>query len=105
MRGSFSRAGRSQSIPSSPSSQQERERGLRGERAQLQAQRRVRAFLRRTVEGCQRLSALDREYNLDASVLHGVAIAAVSDQDLASLKAGYEFMKRSNFTSLMPPSQ
>ena len=85
--------------------QQERERGLRGEQAQLQAQRRVRAFLRRTVEGCQRLSALDREYNLDASVLHGVAIAAMSGQDLASLKAGYEFMKKSNFSSLMPPSQ
>jgi glycine/D-amino acid oxidase-like deaminating enzyme len=46
--------------------QQERERGLRGEQAQLQAQRRVRTFLRRTVEGCQRLSALDREYNLEA---------------------------------------
>jgi gamma-glutamylputrescine oxidase len=85
--------------------QQERERGLRGEQAQLQAQRRVRAFLRRTVEGCQRLSALDREYNLDASVLHGAAIAAVSDQDMASLNAGYEFMKKSNFSPLMPPSQ
>jgi gamma-glutamylputrescine oxidase len=85
--------------------QQERERGLRGEQAQLQAQRRVRTFLRRTVEGCQRLSALDREYNLDASVLHGAAIAAVSDQDMASLNAGYEFMKKSNFSALMPPSQ
>jgi gamma-glutamylputrescine oxidase len=85
--------------------QQERERGLRGEQAQLQAQRRVRAFLRRTVEGCQRLSALDREYNLDASVLHGVTIAAVSGQDLANLKSGYEFMKRSNLSSLMPSSK
>jgi gamma-glutamylputrescine oxidase len=85
--------------------QQERERGLRGEQAQSQAQRRVQAFLRRTVEGCQRLSALDREYNLDASVLHGAAIAAVSDQDMASLNAGYEFMKKSNFSPLMPPSQ
>jgi gamma-glutamylputrescine oxidase len=85
--------------------QQERERGLRGEQAQLLAQRRVRAFLRRTVEGCQRISALDREHNLNASVLHGAAIAAVTDHDMASLQSGYEFMKRSNLSSLMPPSQ
>ena len=85
--------------------QQERERGLRGEQAQLRARRRVSAFLRRTVEGCQGISALDGEYNLDASVLHGAAIAAVSGQDMASLKAGYDFMKKRNLSSLMPPSQ
>jgi gamma-glutamylputrescine oxidase len=85
--------------------QQERERGLRGEQAQVQAQRRVRAFLRRTVEGCQRLLALDDAYNLRASVHRGVAIAAVGDADMASLKASYDFMKNSNFSAMMPPAQ
>ena len=47
---------------------QEQEKGLRGERAQLQAQRRVRAFLRRTVEGCQQLAQLNHDYNLRASL-------------------------------------
>ena len=85
--------------------QQERERGLRGEQAQVQAQRRVRAFLRRTVEGCQRLSALDHAYNLRASVHHGVAIAAASNADMANLKASYDFMKNSNFSAMMPPAE
>ncbi len=85
--------------------QQERERGLRGEQAQVQAQRRVRAFLRRTVEGCQRLLALDDAYNLRASVHRGVAIAAAGDADMASLKASYDFMKNSNFSAMMPPAQ
>ena len=85
--------------------QQERERGLRGEQARVQAQRRVRAFLRRTVEGCQRLLALDHAYNLRASVHRGVAIAAASDADMASLKASYDFMKNSNFSAMMPPAQ
>ena len=85
--------------------QQERERGLRGEQAQVQAQRRVRAFLRRTVEGCQRLLALDHAYNLRASVHRGVAIAAAGDADMASLKASYDFMKNSNFSAMMPPAQ
>jgi gamma-glutamylputrescine oxidase len=84
---------------------QERERGLRGERAQLQAQRRVRAFLRRTVEGCQRLVALNHDYNLRASVRHGAAIAAMTDADLADLKAGYEFMQKSNLSAMLPPAQ
>jgi gamma-glutamylputrescine oxidase len=84
---------------------QEQERGLPGERAQLQAQRRVRAFLRRTVEGCQRLAQLDHDYNLRASVRHGAAIAAVTDADLADLKASYEFMKMSNLSAMMPPAE
>src|SRR5262245_10452992 len=54
---------------------QEQDRGLRGERARLLAERRMRAFLRRTVEGCQRLAQLDHDYNLRASVAHGAAIA------------------------------
>jgi hypothetical protein len=37
----------------------------------------VRAFLRRPVEGCQRLEQLNHEYNLRASVQHGATIAAV----------------------------
>jgi gamma-glutamylputrescine oxidase len=84
---------------------QERERGLRGEQAQLQAQRRVRSFLRRTVEGCQRLVALNHDYNLRASVLHGAAIAAMNDADLAGLKANYDFMEKSNFSAMMSPAQ
>jgi hypothetical protein len=56
----------------------------------------VRAFLRRSVEGCQRLEQLNHEYNLRASVQHGATIAAVSDTALADLRAGYEFMKASN---------
>ena len=58
---------------------QEQERGLRGDQAQTRAERRVRAFLRRTVEGCQRLAALDHDYNLGASVLHGAAIGAMNE--------------------------
>ena len=85
--------------------EQGRERGLRGEQAQAQAQRRVRAFLRRTVEGCQRLLALDHAYNLRASVHRGVAIAAAGDADMGSLKASYDFMKNSNFSAMMPPGQ
>jgi gamma-glutamylputrescine oxidase len=81
---------------------QERERGRRGEQAQLQAQRRVRSFLRRTVEGCHRLAALNHDYNLRASVLHGAAIAAVNDADLAGLKANYDFMEKSNFRAMIP---
>src|SRR5262245_13281058 len=43
--------------------QQEQEKGVRGERAKSFAQRRVRAFLRRSVEGCQRLAQLNHDYN------------------------------------------
>src|SRR5260370_8247372 len=43
--------------------QQDMERGLYGDQAQRQAERRGRAFLRRTVEGAQRLEPLDRAYN------------------------------------------
>src|SRR6516162_9938149 len=82
--------------------QQERERGLRGEQAQLRAQRRVRAFLRRTVEGCQRLAALDHEYNLRASVLHGAAIGVMNEADMADIEASYRFMEKGNFRTMMP---
>jgi gamma-glutamylputrescine oxidase len=84
---------------------QEQERGLTGERALARAQRRVRAFLRRSVEGCQRLEQLNHEYNLRASVQHGATIAAVSDAALADLRAGYEFMQASNLTAMMPPAK
>src|SRR5512132_3639155 len=67
--------------------QQDMERGLYGDQAQKQAERRVRAFLRRTVEGCQRLGDLDHHYNLRASVQHGACTAAMTDIDMASLEA------------------
>jgi gamma-glutamylputrescine oxidase len=84
---------------------QEQEKGLRGEQARLNAQRRVRAFLRRTVEGCQRLASLNHDYNLRASVRHGATIAAMTDADLADLKASYEFMQKSNLSAMLPPEQ
>jgi voltage-gated potassium channel Kch len=76
---------------------QEQEQGLRGEQARLKAQRRVRAFLRRTIEGCQRLAALNHDYNLRASVRHGAAIAAMTDADLADLNAVHSGQFVSNF--------
>jgi glycine/D-amino acid oxidase-like deaminating enzyme len=81
---------------------QDMERGLYGDQARRQAERRVRAFLRRTVEGCQRLEELDRDYNLRASVQHGACTAAMTETDMASLKAAYQFMERSNLRGLMP---
>jgi gamma-glutamylputrescine oxidase len=84
---------------------QEQERGLRGNEAQSRAQSRVRAFLRRTVEGCQRLAALNHDYNLRASVRHGAAIAAMNDADMADLNASYEFMQKSGFGAMLPPAQ
>src|SRR6266498_3275946 len=63
--------------------QQDMEKGIYGVQAQKQAERRVRAFLRRTVEGCQRLGALDRDYNLRASVQHGACTAAMTEADMA----------------------
>jgi gamma-glutamylputrescine oxidase len=85
--------------------QQEQERGVRGELPRSRAQRRVRAFLRRTVEGCERLDQLDRDYNLRACVQRGAAIAAVSDADLASLKASYDFMKTCNLSGISSPAR
>jgi gamma-glutamylputrescine oxidase len=81
---------------------QEQESGRRSEQAQLQAQHRVRAFLRRTVEGCQRLAQLNHDYNLRASVQHGAAIAAVGEEDLHDLEASYVFMQASNLGAMMP---
>jgi len=81
---------------------QEQERGLRGDQAQARAERRVRAFLRRTVEGCQRLATLDHDYNLDGSVLHGAAIGAMNEADMANIEASYRFMEKGNFRTMMP---
>jgi glycine/D-amino acid oxidase-like deaminating enzyme len=72
--------------------QQDMQRGLYGDQAQRRAERRVRAFLRRTVEGCQRLEQLDRDYNLRASVQHGACTAAMTEVDMASPEAAYRFM-------------
>jgi hypothetical protein len=72
--------------------QQDMQRGLYGYQAQRRAERRVRAFLRRTVEGCQRLEQLDRDYNLRASVQHGACTAAMTEVDMASPEAAYRFM-------------
>ncbi len=82
--------------------QQDMEKGIYGVQAQKQAERRVRAFLRRTVEGCQRLGALDRDYNLRASVQHGACTAAMTEADMASLETAYRFMEKSNLRALMP---
>ena len=82
--------------------QQELRRGLPFDQAQLHAQRRVRAFLRRTIEGCQRLAELDHHYNLRASVQNGAVMAAVNETDMAGLRAAYQFMDNSNLRALMP---
>ena len=82
--------------------QQEQQRGAAGDQARIRAERRVRAFLRRTVEGCQRLARLDHEYNLRASVRHGAVMAGLDEADMASLRATYGFMEGGNFRALMP---
>ena len=81
---------------------QEQERGLRAAPARLLAERRVRAFLRRTVEGCQQLAQLNHDYNLRASLQHGAAIAAVNEADLRDLEVGYDFMQAGNLGVMMP---
>ena len=82
--------------------QQDMEKGVYGVQAHRRAERRVRAFLRRTVEGCQQLEELDRDYNLRASVQHGACTAAITEVDMASLEAAYRFMEKSNLRALMP---
>jgi hypothetical protein len=52
------------------------------------------AFLRRTVEGCQRLADLDHAYNIRSSVRHGAVTAAVTETDLDSLQRSYDFIQR-----------
>jgi len=81
---------------------QEQERGARGPAARSRAEARVRAFLRRTVEGCRRLADLDHTYNLRSSVRQGAVTAAATEVDLKSLQHTYDFMKKSNFRALMP---
>jgi gamma-glutamylputrescine oxidase len=83
---------------------QEQSKGARGTAARSRAEARVRAFLRRTVEGCQQLAALDHSYNLRASVKQGAVTAAVTAADLKSLQSSYDFMEKSNFRALMPLS-
>src|SRR5262249_31392708 len=84
--------------------QQDMEQGALGVQAHRQAERRVRAFLRRPVEGCQRLGALDRDHNLRASVQHGACTAAITEADMAGLETAYRFMEKSNLRALMPLS-
>jgi gamma-glutamylputrescine oxidase len=81
---------------------QEQGKGRALEEARWQGERRVRAFLRRTVEGCERLEQLDHHYNLRASVRRGAVLAARSEAEMADLAASYMFMQRSNFRALMP---
>ena len=81
---------------------QEQERGLSWDQAQARAQRRVRDFLRRTIEGCQRIAQLDRDYNLRASVRHGATVAAITAEDNAGLESTYKFMEDANLRALMP---
>ena len=82
--------------------QQELRSGLSVDQARTRAQQRVRTFLRRTVEGCQRLAALDHDYNLRASVQRGAVMAAMNQADLTSLQTDYEFMEKSSLRALMP---
>jgi glycine/D-amino acid oxidase-like deaminating enzyme len=82
--------------------QQELRDGASDDQARLRARRRVSAFLRRTVEGCQRLAQLDRDYNLRASVQSGAVMAATNDADMASIRVAYDFMVQSNLRALMP---
>ena len=81
---------------------QELRGGATEAQARGRAERRVRAFLKRTVEGCQRLAALDHAYNLRASVKHGAIVAAVTDADMEGVCSAYKFMEQSNFRALMP---
>src|SRR5690606_28689423 len=68
----------------------------------MRARHRVRTFLRRTIEGCQRIAQLDRDYDLRASVQQGATVGAISDDDMAALPASYAFLEAANFRSLMP---
>src|SRR5262245_54403240 len=81
---------------------QEQERGANGNTARNRAEARVRAFLRRTVEGCQRLAELDRTYNLRSSVRQGAVTAAITEADLKTLQRTYDFLEKSSFRALMP---
>jgi glycine/D-amino acid oxidase-like deaminating enzyme len=81
---------------------QEQSKGARRAVARSRAEARVRAFLRRSIEGCQQLAALDHTYNLRASVKQGAVTAAATAADLKSLRSSYDFMEKSNFRALMP---
>jgi len=81
---------------------QELRSGITEAQARGRAERRVRAFLKRTVEGCQRLAALDHDYDLRASVQHGAIIAAVTEADMDGVCSAYKFMEKSGFRALMP---
>jgi gamma-glutamylputrescine oxidase len=81
---------------------QEQAKGAAGITARSRARTRVRAFLRRTVEGCRRLGELDRTYNLRSSVRQGAVTAAMTEADLKRLQRTYDFMEKSSFRALMP---
>ncbi|HEY6992519.1 MAG TPA: FAD-dependent oxidoreductase [Xanthobacteraceae bacterium] len=82
--------------------QQELRGAAPADQARERAERRVRAFLRRTVEGCLSLAELDRRLNLRASVQRGAVTAAMNEADMASLRGAYEFMEKSSLRALMP---
>jgi gamma-glutamylputrescine oxidase len=82
--------------------QQELRGGTPFDQARPRAERRVRTFLRRTVEGCLCLADIDRRYNLRASVQHGAVMAAMNESDMAGLRAAYLFMENSSLRALMP---
>jgi len=81
---------------------QEQDRGVAADQVQSRTERRVRDFLRRTIEGCQRIVQLDRDYNLRAAVRQGATIAAMNAADMAGLEGAYKFMEDANFRALMP---
>jgi gamma-glutamylputrescine oxidase len=81
---------------------QELRDGAPADQARPRAERRVRTFLRRTVEGCLCLAEIDRRYNLRASVQHGALMAAMNEADMAALQGAYLFMERSSLRALMP---
>src|SRR5262249_60419585 len=82
--------------------QQDMEKGALGVQAHRQAEHRGRAFLRRTVEGCQRLGALDRDYKLRASVQHGACTAAITAANKASPPGAYPVLGKSKLGARVP---
>src|SRR5262245_29865098 len=68
--------------------QQELRRGTAFDQAGGRAERRVRAFLRRTVEGCLCLAELDRRLNLRAPLQHGAGMAQKKAEDMAGGSEG-----------------
>src|SRR5947209_11307954 len=82
--------------------QQDMQKGVYGVQAHRRAERRVRAFLRRTVEGCQQLEELDRDYNLRASVQHGAATRTIRTAAMSTPEPPNPSMDRRTCQGLMP---